>query len=137
MARTLEIFAQGANTKTRFSSAIRGYHVHMNKWKPEMGDRVFVMPEPANKKDKFACVVKDENLKCIGHIPYEIAAPCFKFLQEGKISGIVTGKRRKNRDSPTGGLEIPCLFMCEGQKNCIDELKNGFKKKRKPPVTWN
>ncbi len=138
MARTLDTFFRCADFKLRHSSAIRGYHVHMNKWKPEKGDKVFVATEPGNKKDKFACVVKDSNLKCVGHVPYEIAHACFEFLQQqGSIGGIITGKRRRNKDSATGGLEIPCLFICEGNKNETRKLKNSLKKPRKAPQSWN
>ncbi len=51
-----------------------------------------MLPEQGNKKDKQACVVKNDDLKAVGHVPDEIAHCCFKFLQQGKITGVVTGK---------------------------------------------
>ncbi len=136
MARTCEIFAHSGERKFRFKTAIRGYHVHMNKWNPQMGEELTVIPEPENKKDKFACVVKNQNLKRIGHIPYEIAHICSEFLQEGKITGFVSGKRRRNTASSTGGLEIPCVVTCEGRE--MDKLKSDLKKnKRNPPLSWS
>ncbi len=34
----------------------------------------------------------------------------------GKITGTTTGKRRRNNDSCTGGLEIPCTLTFSGKK---------------------
>ncbi len=50
-----------------------------------------------------------KNVMNLAGFLFEIAHCCFKFLKQGKIIGIVTEK-----DSPTGGPEIPCLLTFEG-----------------------
>ncbi len=82
-----------------------------------------VLPEPGNKKDKQAHVVKNNDLKAVGHVPCKISHCCFKFLQQGKITGVVTEKRRCNKDSPTGGLEISCLLIFEGTHGELQAVK--------------
>ncbi len=82
------------------------------------------------------CVAKNESLKCVGHIPYEIAHCCSTFLENGKITATVTGKRRLNRDSPTGGLEIPCMLTFEGQTEEVRKLELDIRQKRMPPDNW-
>ncbi len=129
MARTTEM-SHYMEHKFRFKSAIRGYHLQLDKWKPEPGDRLLVVQEPGNKKDKSACLVKTENLKCVGHIPYEIAHICFEFLEHGSIAAIVTGKRRLNKDSPTRGLEIPCTLTFRGPVDKVHKIPHDIKKKR-------
>ncbi len=136
MARTLPFTNLN---KFEYDSAVRGYHVYMtkNKWNPLKGTKFHVEQEPDNECDSYACAVIVENGKIVGHLPYEISHNCFHFLShEGKITGVTTGKRRRNNNSCTGGLEIPSLLTFSGEKRLIKKLPVVLKKKRIPPPSW-
>ena len=53
-----------------FASAVRGYHVYKDVWKPSFGEKLVARREFNNPIDKHAVkVVKDD--ETVGHLPRE------------------------------------------------------------------
>ena len=95
-------------------TVVRGYHVYMGIWDAAIGETLECEQEGKNIHDPYAvAVVKGGNV--VGHVPRAISSVCFLFLKKnGKIKCLVTGKRQRSVDLPTGGLEVPCklIFTC-------------------------
>ena len=54
--------------KFTFDSAVRGYHVYKDIWKPAIGEKLHAGHKPDNAVDKFAMkVVKTNETVC--HLP--------------------------------------------------------------------
>ena len=56
--------------KFTFNSAVRGYHVYKDVWKPAIGEKRHAEQELDNAVDKFVIMVVKNN-KTVGHIPRE------------------------------------------------------------------
>ena len=56
--------------KSTFDSAVRGYHVYKDVWKPTMGEKLHTEQEPDNAVNKFAMKVVKNN-KTVSHLPRE------------------------------------------------------------------
>ena len=53
-----------------FDSAVRGYHVYQDVWKPAAGEKLHAEQEFDNLMDKFAVKVTKNN-ETVGHLPRE------------------------------------------------------------------
>jgi len=96
-------------------SVVRGYHVYMRIWDPEIGDVLACKQESENDDDRFAVAVcpleSSDSLLIVGHVPREISRICWYFLEEGRsILCEILGPRQYSRDLIQGGLQIPCLY---------------------------
>ena len=90
-----------------FVSAVHGYHVYKDVWKPSIGEKLVAKREFNNPMDKHAVkVVKDD--ETVGHLPREFSRIAWYFLaRSGEISVEVIGRRRHCKQL-CGGMEIPC-----------------------------
>ena len=99
-----------------FDSAVRGYHVYQDVWKPAAGEKLHAEQEFDNLMDKFAVKVLKNN-ETVGHLPREYLRISWYFLARGgKIRVEVTGHRRHCKQL-CGGMEIPCrlVFSCSSK----------------------
>ena len=74
-----------------FDSAVRGYHVCQDVWKPAAGEKLHAEQEFDNLMDKFAVKVT-KNSETVGHMPREYSQISWYF-RGGKIHVEVTGGR--------------------------------------------
>lgn len=99
-----------------FSSAVRGYHVYKDLWKPSIGEKLVAKQELDNPMDKHAVQVMKGN-ETVGHLPREFSRIAWYFLaRHGEISVEVIGRRRHCKQL-CGGMEIPCQleFSCSNK----------------------
>ena len=101
-----------------FASAVRGYHVYKDVWKPSIGEKLVAKREFNNPMDKHAVkVVKDD--ETVGHLPREFSRIAWYFLaRSGEISVEVIGRRRHCKQL-CGGMEIPCQL----EFNCSNKVQ--------------
>ena len=83
-----------ANSKTIFASALRGYHVYRDVWKPSIWEKLVAKREFNNPMDKHDVkfVKGDET---VGHLPHKFCQIwiAWYFLgRSGKISVEVIGR---------------------------------------------
>ena len=99
-----------------FTSAVRGYHVYKDIWKPSIGEKLVAKREFNNPMDKHAVkVVKDD--ETVSHLPREFSRIAWYFLAcSGEISVEVIGRRRHCKQL-CRGMEIPCQleFNCSNK----------------------
>lgn len=91
-----------------FRSAVRGYHVYRDTWKPYVSESLRCEYEPDNLFDMFAIkVCLDKNI--VGHLPREISRPT-KFLLDRGAQIVAAISSTVVRRSPLfqGGLEVLC-----------------------------
>ena len=110
-----------------FASAVRGYHVYQDVWKPSIGEKLVAKREFDNPMDKHVKVVKGN--ETVGHLPRKFSRIAWYFLAgSGEISVEVIGRRRHCKQL-CGGMEIPCQseFTCSNklQMKCLKELLVG------------
>ena len=74
-----------------FDSAVRGYHVCQDVWKPAAGEKLHAEQEFDNLMDKFAVKVT-KNSETVGHTPREYSRISWYF-RGGKKRVEVTGHR--------------------------------------------
>jgi len=94
-----------------FASAVRGYHVYQDVWKPLIGEKLDAKREFDKPMDKHAVKVVLDNLT-VGHLPREFSQIVWCFLaRSGEISVKVIGCRRICKQLCRG---IPCQleFTC-------------------------
>ena len=109
VGRSLGIITRSSNMeKFAFDSAVRGYHVYKDVWKPAIRKKLHAEQELDNAVDKFAVkVVKNNEL--VGHLPREYSQILWYFIARGgKICVEVTGRRRHCKQL-CRGMEIPRL----------------------------
>ena len=96
-----------------FASAVHGYHVYRDVWKPSIGEKLVAKQEFNNPMDKHAVkVVKGD--ETVGHLPREFSRIAWYFLgRSGEISVEVIGRRRHCKQL-CGGMEI----LCQLEFNC-------------------
>ena len=77
-----------------FISAVCGYHVYQDVWKPSIGEKLVAKREFNNPMNKHAVkVVKGD--ETVGHLPREFSRIAWYFLgRSGEISVEVIGRRR-------------------------------------------
>ena len=77
--------------------------------------------EPHNREDLFAVgVYKDTTL--VGHVPRKFSCVLSLFIRRGGIiTSRVTGSRQYSSDLPQGGLELPCVYVLEGEEKLIEK----------------
>ena len=100
-----------------------GYHDHVYKDVPAIGEKIHAEQELDNAVDKFAEKVVKDN-ETVGHLPREYSRILWYFIARGgKICMEVTGRRR-NCKQLCGGMEIPCrlVFTCSSKAK-INRLK--------------
>ena len=99
-----------------FASAVHGYHVYKDVWKPSIGEKLVAKQEFNNPMDKHAMkVVKDD--ETVGHLPCKFSRIAWYVLaRSGEISVEVIGRRRHCKQL-CGGMEIPCQleFNCSNK----------------------
>ena len=79
-----------ANVATyEFDSFIRGYHVYMYSWTPEIGEILNCVPEKDNAHVRNAVSVIKESGAIVGHIPKENSRVCKFFIQRGMVVGLL------------------------------------------------
>ena len=85
-----------------FASAVRGYHVYKDVWKPSIGEKLVAKREFNNPMDKHAVkVVKDD--ETVGHLPCKFSRIAWYVLaRSGEISVEVIGRRRRNGEQDSG-----------------------------------
>ena len=98
------------------TDVMSGYHDHLYKDVPAIGEKIHGEQELDNAVDKFAeKVVKDNDT--VGHLPCEYSRIFWYFIARcGKICVEVTGRRRHCKQL-CGGMEIPCrlVFTCSSK----------------------
>ena len=99
-----------------FASAVRGYHVYWDVWKPSIGEKLVAKREFNNPMDKHGVkVVKGD--KTVGHLPREFSRVAWYFLgRSGEISVEVIGRRRHCKQL-CGGMEVPCQNLTAQTKH--------------------
>ena len=111
-----------------FTSAVRGYHVYQDVWKPSIGERLVAKREFDNPVDKHTVKVVKGN-ETVGHLPREFSRMAWNFLaRSGEISVEVIDRRRHCKQI-CRGMEIPCQleFTCSNklQMKRLKELLAG------------
>ena len=56
--------------KFELKSAVRGYHIYKDIWKPTTSDKLFIAREFGNQLDKFAIKVLSGS-ETVGYLPHE------------------------------------------------------------------
>ena len=104
-----------------YESCIRGYHVYQSIWSSSVGEVLSCRQEPRNAEDPFATGVY-KGVTLVGHVPRKISCVFSLFLRRGGvITARVTGSRQYSRDLPQGGLELPCVYLLEGEANSVEK----------------
>jgi hypothetical protein len=107
-----------------FESCIRGHHVYQSIWSGSVGEVLSCRQELRNAEDPFAIgVYKEDTL--VGHVPRKFSCVFSLFLRRGGvIRSRVTGFRQYSRNLPQGGLELPCLYLFEGEASVIEKVRS-------------
>ena len=92
----------------------------MDIWTPEEGERLDLIWEPDNIKDKYAVSVMKDDL-VVGHVPYNLAPRISQFLKRD-INFAEVKYKPINRGAGFG-LEISCVYYLYGPKIYIDKMK--------------
>ena len=97
-----------------FASAVRGYRVYQDLWKPSIGEKLVAKREFNNPMDKHAVkVVKGD--ETVGHLSRKFSQITQYFLaRSGEIGFEVIGHKQ------CGGLEVQCQL----EFNCSNESTN-------------
>ena len=97
-----------------FASAVRGYRVYQDLWKPSIREKLVAKREFNNPTDKHAVKVVKGDEK-VGHLYFKFSQRAYYFLaRSGEIGFEVTGHKQ------CGGLEVPCQL----EFNCSYESTN-------------
>ena len=97
-------------------SVIRGYHIYKETWDAVIGEELVCERDVTNHHDRFAVAICKTG-STVGHVPRKISSVFSLFLRRGgSIRCRVTGSRRYSEDLLQGGLEIPCVYMLEGDE---------------------
>ena len=108
-------------------SCIRGHHVYRARWTPVLGEQLQCHREIDNNRDRYAVAVRKDTLT-VGHLPKRISELAWYFLRiGGSITCEVSGRRCYSYDLPQGGVEVPCLLKCSGEKDDVSKLKKLIK----------
>ena len=110
----------------RIASVVRGYHVYQTVWDAVVGEMLVCAMERTNPYDRFAVgVYRNDSL--VGHVPRKFSAACSLFLRRGSVILCeVIGGRSYSHDLPQGGLEIPCVYVFQGDETDISKIKKFF-----------
>lgn len=111
-----------------FLSAVRGFHVYRDIWKPYVSEILRCEFEPENQFDMFSVKVCSDE-KIVGHIPREISRPT-KFLLDRGAQIFATIRSTAVRRSPLfqGGLEVMCTVKVSLPKTVkAQELLDKYK----------
>ena len=97
-----------------FASAVRGYRVYQDLWKPSIGEKLVAKQEFNNPMDKHAVkVVKGD--ETVGHFSHKFSQIAQNLqARSGEIGFEVIGHKQ------CGGLEVPCQL----EFNCSNESTN-------------
>ena len=113
-----------------YEYVVRGYHIYQTVWDAQNGENLPCRRELSNLHDPFAVAVV-KNSTTVGHVPKKV---CSLFLRRnGTITCHVTGRRQYSRDLPQGGLEIPCVYVFEGQGDDLDKVKKLMQARKHKP----
>ena len=129
----------------RANSFVRGYHEYLDIWQPAISSEHSLRREPGNEIYKNAVAIAQETqsgnttrassqaeplsnhpngiavgMEVVGHVPKLKTQWMTKFLKRASNSGtvVITGKRI-NRGVGYG-LELPCEFKFQSDKNSCD-----------------
>ena len=88
-----------------------------------VGESLVCVRERGNQEDPYAVSInKDQEV--VGHVPRLISAFCSSFLcRGGRITCLITGTKRYSRDLVQGGMEVPCIYICEGEAQEISKAE--------------
>ena len=97
-----------------FASAVCGYRVNQDLWKPSLGEKLVAKRDFNNPMDKHAVkVVKGDEM--VGHLSRNFSQIAQYFLaRSGEIGFEMIGHKQ------CGGLEVPCQL----EFNCSNESTN-------------
>ena len=109
-------------------SAVRGFHVYQDIWRPVLNEQLKTIQDHGNIEDQFSVAVyKEVNpgpRVTIGHLSREISRLCWYFLEhDGEILCTITNDRKRHSPLEQGGLEIPCQLKFIGKMKHIKKLK--------------
>ena len=93
-----------------FASAVRGYRVYQDLWKPSIGENLVAKQEFNYPMDKHAVVVKGD--ETVGHLSRKFSQMTQQFLAHSGFE--VIGHIQ------CGGLEVQCQL----EFNCLNESTN-------------
>ena len=114
----------------KYNSYARGYHAHMDIWKPLIGDdSLRCKREDDNIHNENALAVIHSNYigpRVVGHVPFLYSSTFKKFLslQNHTMRVLVTGKRI-NRVAGYG-LEIPVEYVFNGNEKALQWAKKNL-----------
>ena len=106
----------GHHNRKAFDSAVRGYHVYKDVWKPAIDLKLYTEQEFDNAVNKCAVKVVKNN-KTVSHLPHKYSQILWYFIAcSGKICMEVTGRRCHCKQLCIG-MEIPCrlVFSCSSK----------------------
>lgn len=92
-------------------SCIRGYHIYMSVWTPNVDEMLHCKAQHNNTTDQYAVAVCTSDGKIVGHVPRKISRVCWLFLRKPEhelLCQILSGNYRRSMDLPQGGLEVEC-----------------------------
>ena len=120
------------NTSLALETHIKGHHVYMEVWTPEVREKLNVLMKPNNRVDKFAvCVKKDQAV--VGYLKKgdsgKFAKTIFYFLRSDIYCNCyaeISGKRCNLKDGE--GLQVPWKIIITGQKEYVNMLKHELQK---------
>ena len=97
-----------------FASAVRGYRVYQDLWKPSIGGKLVAKRELNNPMDKHAVkVVKGD--ETVSHLSRKFSQIAQYFLARSEELGFEMIDHKQRR-----GLEVPCQL----EFNCSNESTN-------------
>ena len=107
-------------------SALRGFHVYQDIWRPVVNEQLKTIQEHGNIEDQFSVAVyKEVNPGpgvTFGHLPHEISRLCWYFLEhDGEILCTITNDSKRRSPLEQGGLEIPCQPKFVGKMKHINK----------------
>ena len=109
------------------NSAVRGFHVYKDIWKPQVSEVLDCKREFNNPEDKFAVgVTKDDTT--VGHVPREFSKVTWNFIKHGGIVTVRITDCKRRHSTTAGGMVIPCQFVYRsGDKMLMKRLEQLLK----------
>uniref|UniRef100_A0A1X7SF53 HIRAN domain-containing protein n=1 Tax=Amphimedon queenslandica TaxID=400682 RepID=A0A1X7SF53_AMPQE len=105
-------------TSVLIDSVVRGHHIYKRIWTPFLGETLKLERENDNPYDQYAVTINKDG-EVVGRVPKELSRIFSNFmLSGGDIECKITGKRKLGK-----GLEVPCVYICNGLKKELGKLK--------------
>ena len=117
-------------------SHVKGYHTHLDVWKPCREEVLQAIPEPSNVVDKYAVYVRKDG-EVVGHLKggksRRFAKTIFYFLetdQHSSCSVVIKADKAVNFGDGER-MQVPCKLRHPGQEKFVNILKKELERLEK------